>query len=310
MTKKRRYLLIGSVLCAILLFSVPAYAECQHEWEWIDGKPVLYYNTKFHRKSNTYRCTICGAIEERHIDTLHSDCERHYMDDGSYETKCSVCDFPSNDATLKPGVVHQYSGRPKLKMVINSEGILKIDSSGKMRLYDSDDNVYDWNIFKGETYWRITPGVYYITPMENNYNYYPSHDIKYTVIPKNKPVNTRESKAQFLKKNAIDYMQFGTLKSRYNMNRWYKIKLTKKQKINIRIYGMSYMPNYYIFDKRYRELPATPRNIFDGPKSYDKPYVTVSTNKAYPKGTYYIDFEFWNAASGRNTGHAHKFKWY
>lgn len=153
---------------------------------------------------------------------------------------------------------------PSSDLALKIESKNKEDNIGIVDKKFGNDTIYYFNE-SGYIYLNLKKGTYYFWAYSNNIK------IKYSLI---KPTNTSNyciEKAEKLNKKKTIY-GFQHLKNNYS--RYYKIKLTKKQKITIR---KEYPCGIALYDKY-----CSPVNLIWENEYYEKSSIPLSP------GTYYI----------------------
>ncbi|MDO4553815.1 MAG: hypothetical protein Q4B70_01560 [Lachnospiraceae bacterium] len=180
------------------------------------------------------------------------------------------------------------------KIQVNGTGYVKIEGNG----YSTPEMSYksglivnyynqNWKQMHSSSYRSVfdhQPG-YFAVKKGTYYIQVPSYykvDIRYTFVNVKEKSGSKKSKAVTIKKNktAKGTLQFGESLSKTD---WYKIKLTKKQKVNIYFTGgATYFLNLEI-------IPASKKTMIIN----NRTSICIGTNVwksagKLPKGTYYI----------------------
>jgi len=223
--------------------------------------------------------------------------------------------YNGEEKTLKPGVWSgtygpDYDKTVYHKIVISKPGYITLqgyaqgststpkynisvglNDASKKSLY----GVY-LNSSKGfTTYFGVKKGTYYISAKQ-----YGNYKLKYTFTAVSEKSGSSKSKAVTLRKKKAAK---GLLIAGESANKsdWYKIKLTKKQKLSFAITGKS--SSYF----RVKVIPKKSRlNISNSFFAVDNGSYTWKTDKKVPAGTYYIQISRYSGSL--NSGY-YSLKW-
>ncbi len=156
---------------------------------------------------------------------------------------------------------------------------------------ESVEDILDSNKSSGQNGVVLYPGTYYLR-MHDDKETTQVKFIKKSVKSINKPNYCLQNAISLKAKKQVEFAQT----QKQNYDRWYKIKLTKSQKITITTNKIP--ESYYIYDSNLNEIRCK------GNSSNH----TITTYGNQSKGTYYIVF-YDNVSELYDNGHYHIFSW-
>ena len=174
---------------------------------------------------------------------------------------------------------------------------VKLLSSGKKAL---SDDMYTSSKYNTNSYFAVQKGkTYYIATKATSESMY---NLNYKLTAVKEKSGSKKSKAVTIKKNkTVKGVQIANNKK--SGNDWYKIKLTKRQKITFTISGKS-TGN---IDLKIKVIPASKNVRIWGDTMYIPMASTkkYSTNGKFPAGTYYLQV---SKADSKSSGY-YSIKW-
>ncbi len=201
-------------------------------------------------------------------------------------------------------------GKQFYKFTLADDSLVQISwtnnkGSSEMFLYPDKERSEElrfisFNGEKGKTFVALAKGTYYFDMYDNNSK--PATKVKFnwTAASTYSKGNYSLKKAQTLKADTIVHV---VQVHKYDYTRWYKITLTKGQKLTIMApYGNLYMPS--IWDSKSNSVNLSCTNNTFSSSGYPTSY---TTDQKLPKGTYYISIPMTDPAY--KVGEYVAFKW-
>ena len=274
-------------------------AKSAHKW-------VL--SSKYHSdvksiSSGQHSYTSCYYCDNCHRYKYPSSKEKHKFDKYGI---CQICEY------YKTGTITLKSNST---VSVNKDMWMKVTAPQKGLLYLYVRNTkYPWIELYNSKKWKF-PGDYYSTegngkviiPVSKGTYYlklsYPMYDtIKYVFKADPSKKNYTQNKAISAKQNKTYTTVIYSGDKKNTWNRYYKLKLTKKQRITL-------LPTYgnvgSLFNSKGEYISTS--------SYYDKNgnWAGYTTERKLPKGTYYLKiYASWNSVTRKQTtGRYYSFKW-
>ena len=274
-------------------------AKSAHKWV-LSSK---YYNniksisSEQHSYTSSYYCDNCYRYK------YPSATEKHKFDKYGI---CQTCDYyKTSTITLKSNSTVNVNENMWMKVKAPKKGLVFLYVKGRSdpiaELYNSKkwrfpDHYYEYD--KGKLIIPVSKGTYYLKLYNPGYA-----AIKYVFKADPSKKNYTKKKAISIKPNKTYTTVIYSGDKKNTWNRYFKIKLTKKQRITI-LFASDYI---------YGEVINAKGQYISTSSYYDKNghRVGFTTDRKLPKGTYYLKIsDSWNSVTRKQTtGRYYSFKW-
>lgn len=297
---KVRSLLVSLASIMIILFAAQNYAASEpcepHSWVYRFSENYEVKSATEHSCDKNYYCSKCNKyITDKAVREAHS------FDKFGY---CSLCDYYRADTiTLKSNSTVNVNSNTWMKVTAPKKGLVYLYVEEKyceIELYNAKKRQFQDIYYVGEKDKIVIPvlkGTYYLKADGCT-------TIKYVFKSDPSRKNYTKKKAVSLKKNKTCTTVIYAGEKRSTWKRYYKIKLTKKQRIYVKASTLDYF-DVAICNKKGKDISTSP--YFNKGGDW-KGYIT---DRRVAKGTYYLCISTsWNSAERKQiTGYSYTFKW-